>query len=99
MATKKRVAPNRVEEDFDDTGMLKAFKNDVEVTGEFQTRKKNKDKNTIELSTDNGRTWEVVSYVKIGKANFDETYDKEFDAKEVGKDQMVGKHRVIKGNV
>lgn len=101
METKKRKpkeAENRVVED-NDEGIMRAYWGGAEVEN-FQTRRPNKDDNTIELSP-NGKDWERVQWVRIGKSKFDDDYDPEFDPKELGKNAMVSPTAFVvkKGNM
>ena len=101
METKKRKpkeAENRVVED-NDEGIMRAYWNGEEVEG-FQTRRPDKVAMTIELSP-NGKDWERVQLIKIGKSKFDDDYNSEFDPKEQGKDKMVSPtaFTVKKGNM
>jgi hypothetical protein len=98
MSTKKKLSESRVEND-NDSGVVRAYWNGSEVEN-FQTRRPNKVDNTIELSPD-GKIWERVQWVHIGKAKFDDNYNPEFDPNEYGKDIMVSPtaFQVKKGNM
>lgn len=79
-------------------GTMRAFKNGKEIEGEFQTRRKDKTKRTIELST-NGKDWLVVPYEEEGMVKTDDNYDPELDPNEQNKNIMVSPTgvRITKG--
>lgn len=99
MPKQKELPKNCVVMD-NEQGVLLAYKDGVQVEGNFQTRYVNKQEMTVEFSK-NGKVWDKVPYIEKGKAKFDKNYDPEFEEKEQRSKLMVSPSdvRVIKGNV